>query len=181
MNKQNKFIIPALLLVAIFFGEMLLFLPVQNASTVHVTLAPELQGLKCVTETDTVTGPVDGKRFDIIPDFPITVLGIRVSVNDNNDFLGIDANLSLSDHFSQSSALADDNAAERISDTPREILSLLDTGTMLTIQEGLGIQWIWDADNGADLENGDVITTEICALVADPSNFDASDIIALTS
>ena len=172
---MEKFIIPSILAATILVAGMFSFIPVQQATTVHTTIGSATADLTCVTETVTATQALDNDDLTITFDNDaIEVLRLGVTLTDNADQLGIDADPTVNGAVIQTVAIAD-NAAPFISDEGLEVLSAMKT-TSMSVTSGGAISWTWDGDGGADVENGDVITFQICGLVQNAGAFDATDI-----
>ena len=122
-------------------------LPLEEASTIHDTIIAGTVGLACLSDTAAYgAAQVDGD--DLVLSFPtkeITILALRMEVDDGNDEFGFDANIIANGGIIQTTALGQG----AIADLQENVLNQLDplgdgitigSGNNLTLQFDVGHQ-----------------------------------------
>ena len=152
---------------------VLAILPLEEASTVHDTIIAGTVGLACITDTANY-GAVQVDGDDLVLAFPnkeIKILALRMQTDDGDDDFGFDEDIIANGGVIQTTLLG--NTA--IQDAQENVLNQLDPlgdGIVIGTGNNLTLQF----DTNAPMDNGDVLTIEVCGLIQDPANFVDGDL-----
>lgn len=167
MNTKNKKLaIPAILVATVMVAGIFAFAPIENASTVHTEVIASAIGLACATETVTLTAGIDNDPITLTFTPAIQLLGLRVSIDDNADDIGFDADPTVNGAIIQTGGIFED-----IDDIGTEIIGQYNAETTFSITAGGALVMIVEDDTGGAMAAADVITFQACGLVTDPANF----------
>ena len=177
---MNKLAIPAILAATVMVAGIFAFMPVEQASTVHIQIQEGTVGLGCASEAVTLLADPndDGLEFTFTGEAsPMLIKRITVVATAN---VAAGETIALVRTSAQGDVPLVDGAILEVGGSTANIDD--DPGIEVFNDWEISFLYVEDdaeffiSDTGAPNGAGDVFTFEFCGYVSDPANFDGDDI-----
>jgi len=170
---MNNLVIPSILVVIVAMAGFIAFTPINNASTVHLTILANTAGLVCVTEEDVILTDANPDNDIVTYTFSQPILLTQVLLNSDATLAGNALDFDL---FTVDGALWNDNNSFSPDVTNTVSGNLLSDNGLGDTDMMVNTTLAMTVEAAGTIDQNDIVSITFCGITQDSQNFTSADI-----